>query len=108
MIPLGSDRYPIVFEVFDGLISTAMTELELVGLGADGVRNNLMAEADSENRVIIDQSAYEFMNVSDGLWISGTVGKKDALRIDRFDFFDGRSRRENVNFEAVVSELAED
>ena len=46
---LGCDGDASAFDVLDGLVAASMAELELVGGGAEGVCDDLVAEADAED-----------------------------------------------------------
>ena len=42
-------------EILDGVVGAAVAELELLGLGAERQRENLVAEADAEDRDLTEQ-----------------------------------------------------
>ena len=60
---VSGDRYEVVFEVFDGLVAAAVSEFEFVGLGPDGVRDDLVTEADTEDWIIVEETTYGFVYV---------------------------------------------
>ena len=79
-----------------------MAEFELKGLRADGVRNDLMTEANTKSRVMLDQLFHGLVRVIDRTWIAGTVRKKNAIWIERFDFIRSRGRGEDLHIETMM------
>ena len=87
---LGIDAEPVILardlhrareQVPDGLVRAAVAELELVGPGAQGQGQQLVAEADAEDR---DSLGQEFLDCLDrilaGLGIARPVRQEHAVR----------------------------
>ena len=56
-----------------------MPERELVGLGTDGAGQQLVSEADPENRHFTQESIDLSPHVDQWPWITGTIGQEDAV-----------------------------
>jgi hypothetical protein len=56
-----------------------VAELELVGGHAEGQREQLVAEADAEDRHLAEQAADRLDRVVDGRRVAGAVGEEDAV-----------------------------
>ena len=61
------------FDVLHRLIPAAVPELQLEGGSAEGVSDDLVAEADSEDRKFLEQSRDRLVNVGQGRRIAGSV-----------------------------------
>ena len=55
-VVLRGDLHPAAVPVHHGLVGAAMAELQLVGLRAAGQRQQLMAQADAEDRLLAQQT----------------------------------------------------
>ena len=95
-------------QILDGLIATAMAEFQFERRATERVREHLMPEADSKNWKIGNQATDGFVDVRQGGWITGPVGKKHGVDSGRSDFLVGGRGWKNMNLEAVEYELAED
>src|ERR1043165_629659 len=80
-------------EIHDRLIAAMMAEFKLVSFAAEGKPHNLMAEANAEDRFFADQFFYIFLGVEYRVGITGAVGKKDSVRVEREDIFRRRRGR---------------
>ena len=105
---LGGDGDAAFFGVLDGLVTAAMAELQLIGRGADGVRDDLVAEADAEDRVGLDEVGDGFVGVLQGGGVARAVGQEDAIRIEGADLGRRGAGREDVDVEAGSDEATED
>ena len=56
-VVLGGDVDPSRLQVLDRVVGAAVAEGQLVGLEADGAAEQLVAEADAEDRALADQLA---------------------------------------------------
>jgi hypothetical protein len=56
-VVLGGDGDSSGAQVLDRLVAAAVAELELEGFAAEGVGEELVAEADAENRLFADELA---------------------------------------------------
>jgi hypothetical protein len=71
---LGSDFHFSCFFIEDRLVGTAMTKLQLESLGSTGERQELMSQANAEDRFLAQQIANRANGVSQRLWIARAVG----------------------------------
>ena len=78
-VVLRGDFDPAGVQVLHRLIGAAMAELELERLGAAGQRQQLMAQADAEDRRLAEQAADRLDGVVQRLGVAGAVGKKHAV-----------------------------
>src|SRR3954470_956536 len=72
------------------MICSAMAELELVGLASQREPQNLVAEADAEDRRFAHQLANLLSLMREGLGIAGSVRKEHAVGLQGEDIL-GRS-----------------
>lgn len=70
---LSSDRDLAGAEIFDWMITAAVTKFELVGSAPKAVGQDLVAEADPEDGDLPNQLSDLFMNISEGSRVSGAV-----------------------------------
>ena len=106
-VVLRGNRHFARFEIFDGLVAAAVSELELVGFCADCVRDDLMPEADAESRDFLNQFRNRFVCVGDCRGVARAVGKEETLRGEVENFRRRDRRGEYRNVEAVERESAE-
>src|SRR5262249_27556416 len=107
-VVLRSDFNPSGQLVADRMIDAVMSELELVGLAAQGQSEHLVSEADSEDRSLADQLADVLRLALQGLVISRAVREEHAVGIEREDFFRAGQRRDDRDFAAMLHESAQD
>ncbi len=114
---LACDFHTPGHQILNGLIGSAVSEGEFVGLGTKGQSEELVAEADSENGevahlLIAEELAECFNDDLDGLGVAGTVGDEKAL--DRtglgtlLDFVGGDGGRNELGVDASGGEVAGD
>ena len=84
-------------QVHHRLIAAVVAELELVGLAAERQTQDLMAEADTEDRLLADQSLHVLFGVGHGVGIARPVGEKNAVGIERQHIFSGMSTPERLS-----------
>ena len=60
-------------EVFNGLVASAMAELEFEGASPEGESENLVAKADAEERFFPVQAANGLTGVIEGLGVAGAI-----------------------------------
>ena len=70
------------FEILHRLIRAAMAELELERLRAAGQAEQLVAQADAEDRLLAQQAADRADRVVERLRIAGAVREEHAVRVD--------------------------
>ena len=69
------------------MVAAVMSELELVGLAAECKADELMSQADAKDRRAPHQAADIILRVVAWLRIAGTVGEKNAIRLERQHIF---------------------
>src|SRR5258708_33787154 len=74
-VVLGRDLDPAVAQILDRMIAAAVSELQFVGLSAEGQAEELMAEADTEDGNLPDEMADVLLRVCDRLRIARPVGR---------------------------------
>src|SRR5688572_2264490 len=91
------------------MVRSAVAELQLERLAADGEAEDLMPETDAEHR---DVRLHQLADVADGILerrrIARTVAEKDAVRLDRQEILRRRGSREDVDVAAVRVEPPQD
>src|ERR1051325_6306819 len=70
-------------QIHRGLIAAMMTEFELFSFAAEREPHDLMAEANPEDRFFAEQFFYILSGVRHRVGITGTVRKKDTIRVER-------------------------
>ena len=107
---LTGDVHPVTVQVLDRLIEAPMPVFELDGFGAPGNGQQLMAEANAENRLAVVD---EILDVLDELRIvhriSWSVGQHDAVGIEAADVVDigvgGHDRDITAEFQKLVENV---
>ena len=85
-VVLCGDRNFTGLKVLDRLIASAVAEFKLKGLRTDRMRNDLMAEADTESWIVLDQFFHRLMRIANCTWVTRAIGEKHTIRLNRFDF----------------------
>ena len=88
-VVLGCDFDFSGFQIADRVISTTMSELQLVGLGAIGKRNDLVPQADSEHGVLPTETFHGLDHLRNICGITGAIGKENAIRTQPLDLHGG-------------------
>ena len=88
-VVLGGDGNFSGFKVFHGLVAAAVPEFELKGFCAEGVGNDLVAEADAEGRIMLNEFFDGGVGVGDGGGVAGAVGKEESLGVEFANRFGG-------------------
>src|SRR5690606_18253268 len=81
-------------EVLDGLIEAAVPELQLVGARAQGTREELVPQADAEDRLLPQEALHRFDCVAKGSWVSGAAREEDPVWVF-LQNLSGRKRSRN-------------
>src|SRR5439155_20978977 len=84
---LRRDRHLTAVQIFYGLVRAVMPKFQFVSRSAERESKNLMAETNPENRLLAHQLYHRLVRISQNCGISRTVGKKNAIRIEREHFF---------------------
>ena len=95
-------------EVFDGMVPATVAELELVGLAAKAVGEDLVTEANSKDRNLADEVFDLLVNVSQSRGISRAVGEENPIRIFGEDLTGRSAGIDDFDLEARLAERAED
>ena len=86
-----------------------MPELQLEGLAPERQAQNLMAEADAEDRLVgLRQLARVFDGVADRGRVAGAVAEENAVHAARDDLFGRGRRRHHVHVAAVAGQAPQD
>ena len=80
---LRSDLYSDGSALQYRLIRTAMTKLELERLCTTCKRQQLVAQADTEDRLFAKHIANRVLSVGQRLWIPRAIAQKHSIRIKR-------------------------
>ncbi len=94
--------------ILDRLVSAAVAEFEFVGGRAHGQAEELVAEADAEDRLFADEIFEGGLDVVDGLRVAGAVGDEDAVGLVGEDFVGGGVGRDDGDAASGLGEVAED
>src|SRR5258708_33568565 len=66
----------------DRLVSAPVAELELIGLAAQGEPQNLVSQANAEDRdIAVDQLPDRFSHVRHTLRVTWAIGKEHSLKV---------------------------
>lgn len=93
------------FKILHGVVRTAMTELELERLRAAGQTEQLVAEADAEDRLLAQQAANRADRVVERLGIAGAIREEHAVRLDGEHVFGGGGPGQDRHPAAHVEEV---
>ena len=108
-VVLRGDFHAATGEVFDGLIAAAMAEFQFERFSAERLPENLVAEANAENRnARRDKIADGLHGVTERGGIAGAVGEEDAGGFVLERGGGGRGRGHDLHAEAALAEAAED
>src|SRR5690606_28125624 len=91
------------------LVGSTMAKFEFERFAAECLPQNLMAEANSENRcAAVHQFLYFFDDVGEGGWVARAVGEKNSGGFVFQNFGCRGGRRNDMNFETTLAEAPED
>jgi hypothetical protein len=93
-------------QILDRVIGAMVAEFQLEGLAPQGEAAELMAQADPENGDAAGELLNIFDSVSDGLGVTGTIGKKDAIGPQFEDVVRGSVCGNDGNLTVVIDEQA--
>src|SRR5215472_11969017 len=82
-VVLGSDLDSLGAQVDHRMVRTVMAKVELVGLPAQGEAEDLMSEADTEDRFLSQHACDRLMGIRQRGWIARSIGKKNPVRVFR-------------------------
>src|SRR4051794_26374796 len=90
------------------MVSSVMTELELICFAAERQTENLMAQTDAEDWNLSDHLANLICLVFQRLRVAGSIRKKDAVGMKREYIFARCIGRNHRNARADLYEMAKD
>ena len=102
---LRGNGYLLGLDVLDRLVCPPVTELELVGTGADGMGQDLMAEANSEDGVIGQQGLDGLVGIAQCGWVARAIGQKYCVRFFLPRLLRARICGKDDDFEAMSPEV---
>ena len=102
MILRSNGHFPGL-QIFDRLVTAPMPKFQFERSSAKGKTEHLMTKTNSEDRFATDQTADRRVGVRQRLGISGAIGEKNALRVEREHFFSCGCGRDNGNAESALS-----
>src|SRR5688572_23972570 len=106
---LRSDFHFAGSKILNRLVAAPMTELKFESLSAEGLAEDLVSEANAENRnAAIDQLFSRFHRVTEGRRISRTVRKKDSGWFVFERLTGGCGGWDDLNFEPLLTQTAQD
>ena len=90
------------------LVDAAVAERQLVGAEAERAAEQLVAEADAEERqAVVEHAAQQLDVVARGRRVAGAVRVEDRDRVDRADVVDRHVLRQHVHVEAARGEVVD-
>src|SRR5581483_11656174 len=105
---LRGDLDAAAAQILDRMIAAAMSELQLVRPAAERESEQLMAEADAEERNLADELADVLLRVGDRFRIARSVGEQDAVELRVENRARIGLRGEDGDVAILPRELAED
>src|SRR5215469_4342452 len=82
-VVLGSDLHALGAQVHHRMVRTVMAKIKLVGLPAQGEAEDLMSEADTENRFLSQHPCDGLMRIRQRGWVARSIGQKNPVRVLR-------------------------
>ena len=78
-VVLAGEVDPTGRQLADGVVEAAMAETQLIGIGTVSQSKDLMAHANTEDRVPLLQFSHHILYPRDGFRVPGAVRKHDAV-----------------------------
>ncbi len=95
-------------EILHRVIGAVMALMHFHGLGADREAKHLVAEADAEYRLLLDQGAdHRHRIVAGGGRVARAVGEENAVGLERQNIDRGGRRRHHRDLAGIAGELAQ-
>ena len=107
-VVLGGDVDPAARQLLDRVVGAAVAEGELEGVEADRPAEQLVAEADAEDRLLADQLADGADDVVERGGVAGAVGEEDEVGVLGEDLRRARPAGQQRHPAAALAELADD
>ena len=108
-VVLRRDQHAAGLDFEHGVVGAVVTELHLDGLRAHRETEDLVAEADAEDRCAVSEEFTRGLDrIRARLRIAGAVREKDTVRCQRHDIRSRGLRRHDRHAAAVVGEQAQD
>ena len=94
-------------QVLDRVVGAPVTELELEGLEAERLRQELVPQADAEDGHLAEQALDGLDGVRDGRRVAGAVAQEHAVGRQLEHLLGARARRHDRDAEAAAGQVAE-
>ena len=107
-VVLGGDLHAAGEQVHHGVVAAAMAELELLDLGAGGLADHLMPQADAEHGQLAEQLLDLGVGAADGVGIARSVGQEHAVGLHGQHVLGGRVPRNDREVAAAADEVLKD
>ena len=107
-VVLGGDLDLAGAQVLDRVVGAAVAEGELVGLQADGLAEQLVAEADAPHRPRADELAHGGDDVAQRGGVAGAVGQEDRVGVGGRQLGGRHRARVQLDARAALDEVAHD
>src|SRR5207253_3226670 len=104
---LRCDRYFPRSQIFDRLITAPMPKFQFERSPAKGKTEHLMTKTNSEDRFATNQTADCLVGIRQCFRISGAIGEKNALWVERKHFFGGGCGRDNGDAESALPQRSQ-
>ena len=108
VVVLAGDLDPAAGLVAHRVVGAVVTEAQLVGVEAERAPEDLVPEADAEQRHVAEQRAHVVGRVGDGRGVAGPVGEEHAVGIAGQHLRRGRVGGHDVDRAAVREQVGED
>src|SRR5207247_6142256 len=99
---LRGNFHLLALDVQDGMISTMMPEFQFECPPPERETHNLMAQANSKNRLFSNQSANVLDGIDEELGIAGAIGEKNPIGLQG-EYVGRRSSRGNNGYPGAAS-----
>ena len=108
VVVLAGDLDPSRFLVAYRVVGAVVAEAQLVGVEPERAPEDLVPEADAEQRHVAEQRAHVVGGVSDGCGIAGPVGEEHAVGITGEHFRRRRVGGHDIDRAPVREQVGED
>src|SRR4029077_16654351 len=101
------DLHLLCQEIFHRMIRAVVSEFQFERADAKGQTAELMPEPYPENRDASEQLPNILNSIANRFGIARTIGKKNAVRLERENVFGGRLRWDDNHFASVIREQSQ-
>ena len=107
-VVLGGDLDPAAPAVLHRLVDPVVAELQLLRPSPDRLPQDLVAQADAEDRDLPQDRPDRLHDVGEGRRIAGAVGEQDPVGLKGEDLLSRRRRRQDEDLAAPPLQIPED